>query len=1243
MGGKQVKALKRQDSFLPLNAKSFVCTWLFLTLFHPRHISSRDQELTPDGVCAPLIIKSYHFELDWRRQKGALIARFLIKPKFDCLSTGQSKEQIQVQSLFQKSSEPSFIFGLPSSIESISWELISTSLAIGSWQKDGNRYLLLPRARGTTPWLLLKCVLAQLGSENIKGSNALLSDRIGHDQLQAQVATRPTDTEEQSENQSLITGDRQSRSEKGSLAFPSDRSMDHVDESKALEKGIDETASLVNSALSDEPASSIVTSKPLNALDEKSGIANQTPHLHPPLSEQSTGTEPPTRGFPPSEITIQGGGLAHELQQKGLLEPPLPPSANQPLHIQPMIVPLLPGTQKTDQQIKSVEDWGLYRLLNSPVPIDPGQSFMLRNWYQIREQDVQIKRILKLPEGWNAPLFSQELVFSANSVDLDLIKIDPPPKAAAGNYVCELTHECNGVIGAPIALDIEIKPLIKVQINTSPLPPAISQADAVSLNIELQNSGNTPVRLTPNYTSNLEGKVAFTPPSLYLPPGQKGQVKVDASQFVVLGLRNDWILNLKFTSDDGAVLASSSTSCPIFKSGYNRVRTYENSIDTQLQMLYSTNGTHQDLVWQWSGSGYVNAARTRKTDFFLQVPSQNSYGTQDPTYKLRLSLYDLDWRIDGGDTTFVLSPMVQAGFLGRGFRFYKAWNTKQLALFGLKERDYTNNRTKIGSQLGATYSLKGDTQTFTLDFLTKRKQSDSQLVTLSPEQKLWGAQYNVRVGSWGRFLLFFGRNCSDTPFAEEKGRYAYQLGWQTPFKSIWQGSLVWTYQQPGFWGTAQDRKEVSFSFARDFSNLFASFQGYYGRSNLHNTFGESGLITNTYTVALRKDLPHRLKGLLGINYRTRVDRVNLSEVNSSHGISPGLSFSTDRWAFDGTVQIYRACDEIKNYKRFPKWQPQINVNYQLMSNMSLYWHGSWGSDPMQIPFSPNTSNRYGLFWNISDCADLNFSSNLTNSPSQRGQSYTTSLTCRPFADHLAKINYISNGYPRSKNKAYRSLTVNYSIFFSIPSGKSLGSDLRGQVIDELNPKSSHRYIVCLGGYKNLSDSSGRYSFTGIPAGEYPIWLENLPPGMVETTGGISRQKLESGKLEMHNIEVSAASRILGSIQIVKNDKKIKTDEKGQLIISDSAESQVSGFAGALLSLKELEGTTRIAAMTDKNGSFDFGTVHPGKWIVEVVDISLPENTQLDGPKARQIDVLPGKPVDLTWKVVALKRQIRMIN
>ncbi len=660
-------------------------------------------------------------------------------------------------------------------------------------------------------------------------------------------------------------------------------------------------------------------------------------------------------------------------------------------------------------------------------------------------------------------------------------------------------------------------------------------------------------------------------------------------------------------------------------------------------MLYATTGRSQDLVWQWSGSGHVNSARTRKADFFLQLPSQGSNGSQDPTYKARLSLTDQNWQIDVGDTTFLLAPMVQAGFLGRGARFYTAWANKQIALFGLKERDYTANKSKVGSQIGATYAIINDNNSLNIDLLTKRRQEQSELVTLSDYQRIAGIQYKWMVGPWGRMTAFLGRNCASTPYPQEKGRWAYQIGWQTPFKSLWQGSAVWTWQQPGFWGSAQDRKEVSFSFARELRGIFTSVQGFYGRDNLDNNPIKAGLITNTYSINWRRKLFWHFNGTLGINYRARVDRVQLSEDDSSHGIAPGFSVSSGALSIDGVLQIYRARDVLRNVKRFPKWQPQLNVSYQLMENFGVTWNGSWGSDPLQIPFSPSTTNRVGLVWNVSESADMSFSSNFSNSPTQRTHSYNSSVTWRPFVDHLVKLNYTTNLYPRSATNTYRFLTLNYSIFFSIPSGRSLSSDLRGKVTDESDPKSSHRYIVCLGGYKNLSDTSGRYAFTDIPAGDYPIWLENLPPGKVEISGGITRQKLEAGKSEKRDLAISQASRISGTIQIVRDSKKIVTDSAGQLVVSDSAKNDETGIAGAVLSLKEAQGSTRIAAISDKFGNFDFGQVHPGKWVIEVVEVDIPENFCLETSKVTEIDVAPNEPVTLNWRVVAQKRQIKMIN
>ncbi len=979
------------------------------------------------------------------------------------------------------------------------------------------------------------------------------------------------------------------------------------------------------------------------------GQSMQAAMLGPmPSGGSGSSVQSPVAALLPSKITHALSPQSPSASDEANLPAvPAPDVASNSERIGEVLGPHLPAPSKLrsdeGQLLQTRDSWGTYRLLNPTIEINPGQAFLMRNWYQTSRQAVSVQRRLQLPDGWKVGSnFRTTLDLTDNAATLDLVTILPPSNVPAGTYSCVLIHEFDGMPSPPLSIPVVVKPYYKVYVNTESLPPAISQDQAVSLDIRLENLGNTPVEITPECVSNLSAKITFTPDKIRLLPSERGSVRFSGRDVHLLGYQSDWVLNFSFRGQDDQLLGKASAQCPVYTNSLDRGRTYENSIDTQLQWLYASDGKLQDLVWQWSGSGYVNRARSRQVDFFLQVPGERSNGSQDPTNKGRFSLIDVDWRIDLGDATYVLSPLTQPGILARGARLYRTWHQLQLALFAAKERDYTANAAKSGSQVGGAATWTTDGGEYLFEVLNKRRQDISDTTLNSPHQRIFSASYRSVPKSWGRIVATVARNDKARDFPVESKRWAYQFNWTTPFKSRWQGSILWTQQQYGYWGSTQNRKEGSLFFSRQYAPLYVSLQGFFGRDNPGSESANSALQSQSAVLSLRKNLPKNLKGSLGLNYRRKFDLVQFSENDSSNGITPGLSYAGELLSIDGTCEVYRARDYLRNFTKWPQLNPQLSVEYQLLPILRVYWRGNWGATPLQVPFDGSTGHTLGLFWNLSSLADVSFSSNFTNSDNQRNLSYNTSVNWRPWPTHTLKFNYNANLYPRSTSPKTHTLMLNYSIYFGLPSGRSTGCALRGRVRDEQDPKSSHRYIVCLGGRKSFTSESGQYIFSDVPAGSYPLWLENLPPGKVEDDLGVQTVRLASGKLEKRDLLTTSAARISGHVRILRDDNKIVTDDRGQLTLKDSG-GTVEGVAGAVITGKEEDSSRRIVAVTDAQGYFEFNQLRPGKGTVEAVDLPVPEEYKLDSPSSQVVTVQPDSNYDLEWRIVPIARHIKMLQ
>ncbi len=452
----QHRALTQNTSHLRIVA----CTWLFLSLFYPRHISSRDQKIAGQGAITSWSIPQLPTSLwEWRRQERAAALCFFDDVVADKQSLGYFDDQsAQISAIFDREKDPDFADEPPSqSIQEVSWQIISQAVkrchlqssdlkAQATWQinlqsKSADSAFQMQRALSPTPWTLLNALFPQ-PSQPLVDRCIALDESHDLDQKEPDCAKRAFSPLPLSLNDS----------DRGALS--------PLGESKEIDDRSDQF--IARPIIPSKCAKSADLSKlPTQvASDQRADALISDDHLHPPLPQTL-----------PSSLPDASHLSSSSLQTSDALGPLV---SSAPLNrSDEMLVPLRQSRDESDHQIKSVEAWGLYRLLNPPGAINPGQSFFLRNWYQIRQDAVQIKRELKLPPGWTSE-FTSEISFAGNSVNLDLIKINPPSQAAAGDYTCELTHEYMGEVGSPIALPVTVKPYTKVYLNISPLPPALS-------------------------------------------------------------------------------------------------------------------------------------------------------------------------------------------------------------------------------------------------------------------------------------------------------------------------------------------------------------------------------------------------------------------------------------------------------------------------------------------------------------------------------------------------------------------------------------------------------------------------------------------------------------------------------------------------------------------------------------------------------------------------------------------------
>ncbi|MCP3878326.1 MAG: Cna B-type domain-containing protein, partial [Sulfitobacter sp.] len=158
---------------------------------------------------------------------------------------------------------------------------------------------------------------------------------------------------------------------------------------------------------------------------------------------------------------------------------------------------------------------------------------------------------------------------------------------------------------------------------------------------------------------------------------------------------------------------------------------------------------------------------------------------------------------------------------------------------------------------------------------------------------------------------------------------------------------------------------------------------------------------------------------------------------------------------------------------------------------------------------------------------------------------------------------------------------------------------------------------------NVTDSTGAYSFTNVPPGDYTV-VEADPSGYTSTTdtdGGTDSSvdvTVSSGSTETADFYDTEPADITGSVF---------NDENGDGIF-DPADT--NGIAGVTVVLTDSVGTPIATNVTDSTGAYSFTNVPPGDYVVVETDPSGYISTEdIDGGNDNEIAVTIPSGVDST--------------
>jgi outer membrane protein OmpA-like peptidoglycan-associated protein len=242
--------------------------------------------------------------------------------------------------------------------------------------------------------------------------------------------------------------------------------------------------------------------------------------------------------------------------------------------------------------------------------------------------------------------------------------------------------------------------------------------------------------------------------------------------------------------------------------------------------------------------------------------------------------------------------------------------------------------------------------------------------------------------------------------------------------------------------------------------------------------------------------------------------------------------------------------------------------------------------------------------------------------------------------------YSSSGNRLSKLSEYRNtsaIMLEYIVPLKLPVSrkKDIGM-VKGHVYNNDTKKPIPDVIIMLGKVIAVTDKDGYFVFPSLKPGTYKLNVNtsSIGIGYIVSPEVPKEVTVKDNKETKIEIWVTQSAVVSGQVMVYvfednNNNGYLNNNKNGEAKLVES-----HGLANTLVELiNEKEAKSLV---TDRDGSFSFEGLHPGKWTLKVSDNDLPENHYFD-KNSIEFNLKPAEKADVFIKVLPKIRRIKILE
>jgi outer membrane protein OmpA-like peptidoglycan-associated protein len=864
-------------------------------------------------------------------------------------------------------------------------------------------------------------------------------------------------------------------------------------------------------------------------------------------------------------------------------------------------------------------------------------TFLVTNNSSVKQEFTSYVR---LPKGWNLLIENLPFEIEANKSDVRIVSFLVPREAMAGKY--EVTYQVrarNSSASSYCTLYVVVLPITSIQVNFLKAPEYTIAGNTYQALFSVANESNTKKSIIIEVNSSDNQLFTVDAEKLELASGESKTVTVtvNTDEKLRTPIRHQIDLNAQAADEKNEkIQAMSSVDIIPRISGdgelYYRIPA---QITVSSYLSQKENENNYGFQGEFSGGGALNEAKDKNVSFLFRGPNSRNKSAFGEYDEYRFNLWAKNYKLGVGDNFYSLSPLTENYSYGRGAVGELGIDKVKFGAYYQQSRWFTPEQKSMAGYVNYNTS---DKYKLSINYLRETDVSDFEL------KKKGISDFGI-ASLYGIFKLIKDTNI-ELECASGNADYAYLM------KLYGYNSRISYFAQllhagPDYPGYYRDKDSITANVAVPIikklrlnagfqqgkynldldPTLFSAYLERFYRSGLNYNFLAGTSLSLDFTKHESRDrFPQP-----SINYDETTYRAEVGQQFKKINLDASAEFGQSKDNLTGKTA------RLELYNFFVYFMPTIKQSYNAYVNYRK-----------NVDFIEK--ERDSVIAGIDTSFHIGEKTYFKTSIRTKEYRYidhnyrVSNIDLRLIQTLWSKHKIMARGrYTTSGKQNASEFMVEYTVPLKLPVSrkKNIGV-VKGHIYNEESKAPVQDVILVLGKSTAVTDKNGNFEFPSLKAGNYKLYINqsSIAVGFAvvqPTPIDIVVTKEKEFSIE---IGVSRSATVYGKIMVYDFDN---ADRKGYLKTLQNGDGEIVQSRGSTNTLLELiNDKGMLRQVTDRDGTFSFEGLHPGKWTLKINDGDLPENHYID-KNTYEYHLKPGEKTEVSIKVLPRIRHMRMLE